>query len=198
MGTRLYVGNLSDDVSSQALRARFAEVAAVSDVQLAVDRSSGRMRGYAFVTMETIEAARAAIEQLDGAYFEERRLRVNEAGEEREGSESKSGRGAKKPEVRVTTQFRERNCMTYELDCAGVAISIRMFPADPSEKSWRIEASMKKVEGASEAVIAATAATRALALAEVARTWDAERVTHGLHPVTWKAITEALLTVRAV
>src|SRR5690606_1073566 len=78
MGSKLYVGNLPEDASTYALRSRFAEIAPVLDVELAVDRASGRMRGYALVTMESNEGARRAIEKLDGARFEDRRLRVSE------------------------------------------------------------------------------------------------------------------------
>jgi cold-inducible RNA-binding protein len=201
MVTKLYVGNLPDDVSTNALRARFAEVAPVADVELAVDRSSGRMRGYAFVRMESPEGARRAIDQLNGAMFEERRLRVNEAGEEREEgrSGSRSGGKSKKDEVRVTMQFRERHGMTYEVDCAGTALCIRMLPTDQSEKSWRIEAILKQaVDENSHPVIAATAATRALAIEEISRMWNVERPLRGLPAIGWDAVTHALIAVRAM
>jgi hypothetical protein len=150
--------------------------------------------------MESPEGARRAIEQLNGSFFEERRLRVNEAGENSEDSGPRSGSGSKKPEVRVTMQFRERNCMTYELDCAGIAVSVRMFPTDPTEKEWRLEANEKRVAGdtSGPAAVIATAPTRALALEQVARTWDVESSSRGLPAVAWIAITQALVAVRAV
>src|SRR5690606_9793665 len=122
MGTRLYVGNLSEDVSVEALRRHFAACGSVLDVHLATDRSSGRMRGHAFVTMASERDARSAITQLDGSMFDERPLRVNEAGEDRRDAMlSKAEKAARNAlRVRITSQFRERHSMAYELDCAGV------------------------------------------------------------------------------
>jgi RNA recognition motif-containing protein len=183
MENRLYVGNLSDDVSAEALRRRFAEYGPVSDVHLATDRSSGRLRGHAFVTMTNSADAQTAMAQLNGSLFEDRRLRVNIAGEEREGTR------AKVPErARITSQFRERLNMGYELDCGGIALTIKMFPEDAREQSWRVEASIKGQ------VIAASGRTRAIALDEVARSSQAS----GLLGLDWAAIVEALAAVRAV
>jgi RNA recognition motif. (a.k.a. RRM, RBD, or RNP domain) len=201
MEHRLYVGNLADDVSTEALRQRFEQYGRVSNVHLAVDRSSGRMRGYAFVTMATAAEARSAIDQLDGAMFEERPLRVNEAGEEREGSRSsQASANAKQRRARITSQFRERRNMTYELDCGGVALCIRVFPEDESERAWRIEVSTKgPTEGAPATVQTASAPTRAGALEEVSRTWpvpDASLL--GATTLDWSAIVEAMQAVRAI
>jgi hypothetical protein len=196
METRLYVGNLSDDVSIEALRERFAEVGVVSSVQLATDRSSGRVRGHAFITMATRAAAQAAMSRLNGAMFEDRPLRVNAAGEDRDGSRTKAS-GDDKRRVRVTSQFRERHNMTYELDCAGVLLAVRVFPVDPEERAWRIEACTKGVVGADDLVVTASASTRALAFQEVGRSWR-DRNGSGLLMFDWAAITDAMAAIRAI
>jgi RNA recognition motif. (a.k.a. RRM, RBD, or RNP domain) len=201
MEHRLYVGNLEDDVSTDALRRRFEECGVVLNVHLAMDRSSGRMRGYAFVTMATAADARSAIDQLDGAMFEERPLRVKEAGEEREGSHSsKAAADAKQRRARITSQFRERRNMTYELDCAGVPLAIRVFPEDETERAWRIEASTKgTTAGAPATVHTASAPTRARALEEVSRRWSAANASPvGAVALDWPAIVEAMQSVRAI
>lgn len=185
MESRLYVGNLSDDVSAESLRSRFAEYGPVADVHLATDRSSGRLRGHAFVTMENAADAQTAMAQLNGSLFDDRRLRVNIAGEERDRARSKAPERA-----RITSQFRERLNMSYELDCGGVSLTIKMFPEDAREESWRVEASTK-VDGA---VTAASGRTRAIALEELARSSQAS----GLLGLDWAAIIEALAAVRAI
>ena len=53
MNNRLYVGNLSYDVTSDSLRACFAQFGEISDLHVAMDRETGRARGFAFVTMGT-------------------------------------------------------------------------------------------------------------------------------------------------
>ncbi len=201
MEHRLYVGNLADDVSTVALRTRFEQCGAVTDVQLAIDRTSGRSRGYAFVTMATAADARSAIEQLNGAMFDDRPLRVNEAGAER--AESRSSRAqaeAKQRRARITSQFRERHNMAYELDCGGVTLVLRMFPEDETERSWRIEGSIKEAsEDAPPVVRSASASTRAAALDELIRTWTAaDAGVGGAMQLDWPAVVDALQGVRAI
>jgi hypothetical protein len=194
METRLYVGNLSDDASTEELRKRFGEFGTVSDVQIAFDRGSGRPRGHAFVTMSNAAEARSAMAQLNGAMFDEKPLRVNVAGEERDKTRAKADQLA----PRITSQFRERLNMTYELDCAGVRLAIRMFPTDPKEEEWRIEACTKGIAGADDMVVTASAPTRKAALEEVARAWGVQTTAAGLPALEWVAITNAMAAVRAI
>lgn len=79
MGNRLYVGNLSYDATSDTLRERFASFGEVTDVHVVTDRESGRSRGFGFVTMGTATEAEKAIAEMNGAMFDGRPLRVNEA-----------------------------------------------------------------------------------------------------------------------
>ncbi|MEZ4403168.1 MAG: RNA-binding protein [Kofleriaceae bacterium] len=81
MSTRLYVGNLSFNTSTESVRAAFEEFGAVSDVHLVSDRETGRPRGFGFVTMGTPEEAQKAIEGMDGQNLDGRPLRVNQAEE---------------------------------------------------------------------------------------------------------------------
>jgi RNA recognition motif-containing protein len=81
MNNRLYVGNLSYDVSSDALRATFAEFGEVTDTHVVMDRESGRARGFAFVTMQSAAEAEKAIAGLNNAMLDGRALRVNVAEE---------------------------------------------------------------------------------------------------------------------
>ena len=79
MDAKMYVGNLSYDVTQEELQALFEAHGAVSDVFIVKDRESGRPRGFAFVTMETKESMDAAIEALNGSDFMGRNLAINEA-----------------------------------------------------------------------------------------------------------------------
>ena len=92
MGNRLYVGNLSFNTSSDALRDAFIKHGEVTDVHLVTDRQTGQPRGFGFVTMGTSQAAQAAIEGMNGSNLDGRALRVNEA-EERQGGGGRGGGG---------------------------------------------------------------------------------------------------------
>ncbi|MBP9167897.1 MAG: RNA-binding protein [Kofleriaceae bacterium] len=81
MSTRLYVGNLSFNTSTESVRAAFEDFGSVSDVHLVSDRETGRPRGFGFVTMGTPEEAQKAIEGMDGQMLDGRPLRVNQAEE---------------------------------------------------------------------------------------------------------------------
>jgi RNA recognition motif-containing protein len=84
MNNRLYVGNLSYHTTEDVLKEAFAQCGEVVDVKLVLDRETGRSRGFAFVTMGSQDAARAAIERMHGTELDGRNLRVNEAEERRE------------------------------------------------------------------------------------------------------------------
>jgi RNA recognition motif-containing protein len=75
----IYVGNLSYEVTEGDLNGVFAEYGTVKRVQLPIDRETGRARGFGFVEMESEDQEALAIENLDGAEWMERTLKVNKA-----------------------------------------------------------------------------------------------------------------------
>ncbi|TVP64087.1 MAG: RNA-binding protein [Nodularia sp. (in: Bacteria)] len=75
----IYIGNLSYDVTQDALSGVFAEYGTVRRVQIPTDRETGRVRGFAFVEMGSDAEETAAIEALDGAEWMGRDLKVNKA-----------------------------------------------------------------------------------------------------------------------
>ncbi len=88
MSTKLYVGNLSFDVTENDLRDMVAQHGPVNEINVVMDKMTGRPRGFAFITMNTEEGAKAAILALNGKDWKGRALTVNEARprEERAGS----------------------------------------------------------------------------------------------------------------
>jgi RNA recognition motif-containing protein len=85
MAKRLYVGNLSYQVSSEQLQELFEQYGPVRSAQVLSDRETGRSRGFGFVEMDNDEDADSAISSLDGQDFDGRRLTVNEARPRTEG-----------------------------------------------------------------------------------------------------------------
>jgi len=79
MNTKMYVGNLSYDATDSEIRELFEAHGTVTDVFIVKDRESGRPRGFAFVSMGTVEEMNAAIEGLNGVEFSGRALTINEA-----------------------------------------------------------------------------------------------------------------------
>jgi len=79
MSTRLFVGNLSFNTTKDQLQDLFAAHGTVTEADVVMDKFSGRSRGFAFVTMDTKEAADAAIKALNGQAVDGRPLTVNEA-----------------------------------------------------------------------------------------------------------------------
>ncbi len=193
MENRLYVGNLSDGVSIEALRRHFAAVGSVVEVKLATDRASGRMRGHALVTMGNEADARSAKRELNGTLLDERPLRVGFLGEVGEPSDKKA-----KERAKITLQFRERSNMVYELDCEGVSLAIRIFPDGPQEQSWRMEASARGATGDGMLALSANGTTRAAALEELSRMWRENDGLTRAFGIDWTAVASALAAVRAV
>jgi RNA recognition motif-containing protein len=77
--SKLYVGNMSFKTTEDELRTAFGQFGSVTDVYVAMDKMTGRPRGFAFVTMGTAEEAKAAAEKLNGTDLGGRALTVNEA-----------------------------------------------------------------------------------------------------------------------
>lgn len=75
----IYIGNLSYDVNQEDLNEVFTEYGTVKRVHIPTDRETGRVRGFAFVEMESEANEDKAIEALDGAEWMSRQLRVNKA-----------------------------------------------------------------------------------------------------------------------
>jgi cold-inducible RNA-binding protein len=92
-GTRVYVGNLSFNTSSETLREAFArDGRQVVEVKIVTDRDTGQPRGFAFVEMGSAADAQAAIAEWNGQELDGRSLKVNEA-QERQGGGGGGGRG---------------------------------------------------------------------------------------------------------
>jgi len=75
----IYVGNVSFGASEGDLQEAFEQFGAVSSVKIITDRETGRSRGFAFITMDNDDEARAAIEGLNGQEIDGRELSVREA-----------------------------------------------------------------------------------------------------------------------
>src|SRR6266436_5904315 len=79
MSTKLYVGNLAFQTTSQELQELFAQAGTVESAAVVEDRDTGRSRGFGFVEMSTKEESAAAIDQFNGKEVNGRALKVNEA-----------------------------------------------------------------------------------------------------------------------
>ena len=79
MNTKLFVGGLSFNTTENDLQDAFAAHGVVTEANLVTDRTTGRPRGFAFVTMSSPEEAQKAISAMNGANLDGRNLTVNEA-----------------------------------------------------------------------------------------------------------------------
>jgi len=93
MGKKLYVGNLTYDVTSEELQELFAQAGAVASASVISDRATGQSRGFGFVEMQSAADAEKAIKQFDGQELKGRRLKVNEAREQTRGGGGGGGGG---------------------------------------------------------------------------------------------------------
>jgi RNA recognition motif-containing protein len=79
MGNKLYVGNLSYNVTASQLEELFGQHGSVQTAEVISDRDTGRSKGFGFVEMSTEQEAQAAITALGGSQMDGRALTVNEA-----------------------------------------------------------------------------------------------------------------------
>jgi RNA recognition motif-containing protein len=100
MSTKLFVGNLSFNLTENDLQDAFAAFGTVTEVNLMLDRATNRPRGFAFVTMSSKEEADKAIAGLNGKPLDGRALTVNEARPREERPPGEGGgrdRGPRRP-----------------------------------------------------------------------------------------------------
>ncbi len=118
---KLFVGNLSFNTTENDLQETFASHGNVIEVNMMMDRESGRPRGFGFVTMGTAEEAEAAISALNGKSIDGRALTVNVA----RPREERSGGGRSPPvrrlfrllfcwHSRFTQRFRKRSSLSRQ------------------------------------------------------------------------------------
>ena len=93
MNNKLFVGNLSFNVTENELQDTFAAHGTVLEANLMTDRMTGRPRGFGFVTMSTEAEAQAAINALNGTELDGRALTVNVARAREERPGGGGGRG---------------------------------------------------------------------------------------------------------
>ena len=91
MAVNLYVGNLPFTTTNEELAQMFGQYGTVTKTQVIMDRDTGRSRGFGFVEMS--DGAEAAIQAMNGADYQGRRLTVNEAKPREERRRSGGGGG---------------------------------------------------------------------------------------------------------
>lgn len=79
MAIRLYVGNLPYTITKARLEEVFSPFGALTECSVISDKFSGRSKGFGFVEFESDDAARQAIEKLNGTDLDGRNIIVNEA-----------------------------------------------------------------------------------------------------------------------
>ena len=94
MGSKLYVGNLSYEVTGSDLQELFSPHGTISSAEVIADRDTGRSKGFGFVQMGSDAEAEAAIAALNGQDNNGRALTVNVAKPREERPRSSGGRSS--------------------------------------------------------------------------------------------------------
>ena len=100
MSAKLFVGNLSFNITENDLEDAFAAHGTVVETNLMMDRATGRPRGFAFVTMGSPEEAQKAIDAMNGKELAGRALTVNIARPREERAPGGGGGGGGRREFR--------------------------------------------------------------------------------------------------
>ncbi|RJR47992.1 MAG: RNA-binding protein [Deltaproteobacteria bacterium] len=93
MSIKLFVGNLSYDMTEEQLKTLFSEAGGVTSAKIITDRQTGQPRGFAFVEMETKMDGQKAISMFNGKNIDGRALAVNEARPQQKGGFGGGRRG---------------------------------------------------------------------------------------------------------
>jgi RNA recognition motif-containing protein len=79
MDVRIYVGNLNKSTTQDEIKTLFATAGTVSSVEVAMDKGTGKSKGFAFVSMPTQEEADKAISMFNDHFMGDSMLKVNVA-----------------------------------------------------------------------------------------------------------------------
>ncbi len=104
MSKKLYVGNLSYQMSEESLRDIFSPIGEVISAKIITDAATGRSKGFGFVEMASDEDADKAIADLNGTTVMERAINVSEAR-----PQTDRGRGARQGAGRGFGGGRKQN-----------------------------------------------------------------------------------------
>ncbi len=96
MSNKLFVGNLSFNITENELQDAFAAFGTVTEANLMMDRMTNRPRGFGFVTMSSAEEAQKAIDGLNGKSLDGRALTVNVAKPREERAPGGGGGGGRR------------------------------------------------------------------------------------------------------
>ncbi len=91
----IYIGNLTNEVTQDDLTQLFEEYGTVESVYLPTDKETGRLRGFAFVEMETDAEETAAIEAMNDCELMGRNIKINKAKPRKQGESSKGNQKKK-------------------------------------------------------------------------------------------------------
>jgi RNA recognition motif-containing protein len=193
MTSKLFVTNLSASSTLSSVRQCFAVCGEVVDVEFLAERS-GRPASAAYVTLATGAAAARAVNELHGALLHDRMLVITVA----PGSTTRDRRVKTKPEaaasVQIAQQYRDRHGMFYELDSAGLPLTLKfVFPQNDGD-AWRVQAATK---GEQLGDVEASALSRELALTALSEQCG-RSPTSVLAGVRWLEVADALRSVRAI
>jgi len=75
----IYIGNLSNDLREDELKAMFTEFGTVDSVKIIKDRFSEQSKGYGFIEMPSNSEADQAIKALNGTWMNGKNIKVNQA-----------------------------------------------------------------------------------------------------------------------
>jgi RNA recognition motif-containing protein len=92
MNNKIYVGNLTGNVSETTLRDNFSEAGNIISVTIIRDKYTNRSKGFGFIEMETAEEAAKAISMFNKGELDGNTIDVNEAKPKKESGGFKGGR----------------------------------------------------------------------------------------------------------
>jgi RNA recognition motif-containing protein len=79
MTTRLYIGNLSLNTTTEGLKTLFGQHGSIARVKIVTDKNTGKPKGFGYVEMGTREAAQVAIAKLHGHALDGKIIKVRES-----------------------------------------------------------------------------------------------------------------------
>jgi RNA recognition motif-containing protein len=106
--TNIFVAKLDYGVTQEDLKAEFEQFGKVNKVSIAMDKETGKSKGFAFIEMFDEEEADAAIESLDGTTLKGRHIAVKKADDRSSSKPENRGGSKERPEFKPRRDFGDK------------------------------------------------------------------------------------------
>lgn len=131
--TNIFVARLDYGVTQEELKSAFEQFGQVNKASLAMDKETGKSKGFAFIEMENDDEAQNAIKSLDGSTMHGREIAVKQAENREDNRPKRDFNGPKREFSGERKPFSRPNDKPFQNEYKKVDPPVAFNPFVPTE-----------------------------------------------------------------